>query len=307
MTKVKAHIYGETHANHAYQNDQHTAEIEVTTTDNQYINEAQIVERYDVSDLTKRYQNREYFQHSLRAEFKLLNYSADDPEQLNSPYEIVNTGSRQDEKQLHLNSSTLDVLYTNNVSVLLEPPQKDLAEQFWTIVDNQCVDNIILLAKGNEKISEFYPMLDDILRINYFEIYLDSAERMNKNIMLLTLNLQNKTTQSIRQIKMFKTNVSEYPTVQTLCFVVDKASEIRGAPVLIINSKMADLSVCGVLTVCLNVIYAIKNGSPFSVLGNAMVANKNNRRFFKNCDDYELCYKVLERYLEAVQTYDFIE
>ncbi|OPL32825.1 hemicentin-1 lowquality protein, partial [Mytilus galloprovincialis] len=34
MTKVKAHIYGETHANHAYQNDQHTAEIEVTTTDN---------------------------------------------------------------------------------------------------------------------------------------------------------------------------------------------------------------------------------------------------------------------------------
>lgn len=84
------------------------------------------------------------------------------------------------------------MLYTNNVSVLLEPPQKDLADQFWSLVDNQCIDNIILLANGNEKISEFYPMLDDILIINNFEIYLDSAERMNKNIMLLTLNLQNK-------------------------------------------------------------------------------------------------------------------
>lgn len=45
---------------------------------------------------------------------------------------------------------------------------------------------------------------------------------------------------------------------------------------------MADLSVCGVLPVCLNVIYGIKNGSPFSFLENAMVANKNNRRFFNN-------------------------
>ncbi|CAG2228628.1 Hemicentin-1,Coadhesin,Thrombospondin-2,Thrombospondin-1,Mucin-like protein [Mytilus edulis] len=298
MTKVKSHIYGKTHVNHAYQNEQQSAE---------YINEAHLVERYDVSELTKRCQNKENFLQSLKAEFRLLNNSTDDSKPFNSQYEIVNTGLRQDVNQLHLDSSTLDVLYTDNVSILLEPPQKDIADQFWTIVDNQCVENIILLAKGNEKMSEFYPMLDDVMRINNFEIYLDSAERMNKHIMLLIFNLQNKTTQSIRQIRMFKTNVSEYPTVKILCFVMDKASEIRGVPVLIINSEMADLSVCGVLTVCLNAIYAIKNGSLFSVLGNATMASKNNSSFFKNFDDYELCYKVLENYLEAVHTYDFID
>ncbi|XP_052067309.1 uncharacterized protein LOC127706690 [Mytilus californianus] len=272
-----------------------------------YIDEAHLVEIYDVSDLTKRYRNKEYFQKSQKAEFKLLNDSTDDLKPLTSQYEIVDTGLRQDVNQLHLNSSTLDVLYNNKVSILLEVPQKNLAEQFWTIVDDHCIETIILLVKENEKVTEFYPTIDDVFRINNFEIYLDSVERKNKNIKLLTFNLDNKTTQSTRQIKIFKTNVWESPLVKGICFILDKASEMRGAPVLIINSKMADILVCGVLTVCLNVIYAIKTGSPFSVLENAKIVNKNDRSFFKNFDDYELCYKGIEHYLEATHTYDFIE
>ncbi|CAC5384313.1 HMCN [Mytilus coruscus] len=218
----KPHIYGETHVNHTYQTDLQSAEIDVTATEN------------------------------------LLNDSTDDPKPLNSQYEIVDTGLRQ------------------------EVPQKNLAEQFWTIVDDHCIETIILLVKENEKVTEFYPMIDDVFRMNNFDVYLDSAERKNENIKLLTFNLENKTTQSTRQIKIFKTNVWEFPPVKGICFILDKASEMRGAPVLIINSKMADLLVCGVLTVCLNVIYAIKTGSSFSVLENAKIVNKNDRSFFKN-------------------------
>ncbi|CAC5378577.1 unnamed protein product [Mytilus coruscus] len=181
--------------------------------------------------------------------------------------------------------SEFKVINNNNVSILLEVPQKNLAKRFWTIVDDHCIETIIILVRENEKVTEFYPTIDDVFRMNNFEIYLDSAERKNKHIKLLTFNLYNKTTQSMRQIKMFKTNVLESPPVKGICHILDKASEMRGAPVLIINSKMADLSVCGVLTVCLNVIYAIQS------------------------DDYELCYKVIKHYLEDVHTvtYDFIE
>lgn len=84
------------------------------------------------------------------------------------------------------------MLYHNKVSVLLEMPQKNLAEQFWTIVEDHCIENVILLVKENEKVAEFYPKLDDIFRMKNLEIYLDSAERTNKNIMLLAFNLQNK-------------------------------------------------------------------------------------------------------------------
>ncbi|CAC5378594.1 ADAMTS5 [Mytilus coruscus] len=232
---VKSHIYGETHVNHTYQNDQQSAKIEVTATENMYIDEAYLVDRYDVSDLTKRFRNKEYFVRSLRVEFKLLKNSASDSKPFNSEYEIVDTGRRKDVNQINLNSSTLEVLYHNNVSVLLEIPQKNLAEQFWTIVDDQCIENIIFLVQENEKVTEFYPTLDDIFRLKNFEIYLNSAERTNKNIMLLTFNLQNKTTQTMRNVKMFKTNVSESPSVQAMCYILDKASEVRDSPVLIIN------------------------------------------------------------------------
>lgn len=62
------------------------------------------------------------------------------------------------------------------------------------------------------------------------------------------------------------------------------------------RSKKTDLSVCGVLAVCLNVIYAIKNGSTFSLLENAMVANKNDRGFFKNFVSCLFIYIVYSKF-----------
>ncbi|VDI58963.1 Hypothetical predicted protein [Mytilus galloprovincialis] len=307
ITRGKSHIYGETHANHTYQNDLQAAEIEVTAAENTYIDEASLVKKCVVSDLTQRFRNKELFGRSLRAEFKLLQNQASNTKPCNNEYEFVDTGIRKDVNQLNINNSTLKMLYHNNVSVLLEMPQKNLAEQFWTIVEDHCIENVILLVKENEKVEKFYPKLDDIFRMKSLEIYLDSAERTNTNIMLLAFNLQNKTTQKKRNVKMFKTNVCKSLSVEAMCCILGKASEVTDATVLIINSKKTDLSVCGVLAVCLNVIYAIKNGSTFSLLENAMVANKNDRGFFKNFDDYELCYKVIENYLETVNTYDFIE
>lgn len=84
------------------------------------------------------------------------------------------------------------MLHNNNVSVLLEIPQNSLAEQFWTLIDDHSIENIILLVKENEKVSEFYPTFDDIFKMNNFEISLGSAEKTHKIIMMLTFNLQNK-------------------------------------------------------------------------------------------------------------------
>ncbi|XP_071122519.1 receptor-type tyrosine-protein phosphatase alpha-like [Mytilus edulis] len=307
MAKGKSHTYEETHVNPMYQNDQQSVEVEVTVTENTYFDEAHLVERYDVSDLTKQFRNEDYLLQKLRAEFKLLNNSTGDPKLYNSEYEIVDTRRNKEENKLYLKGSTLDVLHNNNVSVLLEIPQNSLAERFWTLIDDHSIENIILLVKENEKVSEFYPTLDGIFKMNNFEISLDSAERTHKIIMMLTFNLQNKTKETIRNVKIYKTNVSDVPTVQAMCYILDKASEMREAPAMIMNSEMADLSVCGVLTVCLNVMFAIKNQSPFSVLENAMSLYKQDRRFFKNVDDYELCYKVIGNYLEAVNTYDCID
>ncbi|XP_071182125.1 uncharacterized protein [Mytilus edulis] len=307
ITRDKSHTYDETHVNPMYQNDQQGAEVEVTVTENTYFDEANLVERYDVSDLTKQFRNKDYLLQKLRAEFKLLSNSTGDPKLYNSEYEIVDTRRNKEENKLYLKGSTLDVLHNNNVSVLLEIPQNSLAEQFWTLIDDNSIENIILLVKENEKVSEFYPTFDDIFKMNNFEISLGSAEKTHKIIMMLTFNLQNKTKETIRNVKIYKTNVSDVPTVQAMCYILDKASKMREAPVMIMNSKMADLSVCGVLTVCLNVMFAIKNQSPFSVLENAMSLYKQDRRFFKNVDDYELCYKVIGNYLEAVNTYDCID
>ncbi|VDI17039.1 Hypothetical predicted protein [Mytilus galloprovincialis] len=122
----------------------------------------------------------------------LLNKSTGDPKLYNSEYEIVDTRRNKEENKLYLKSSTLDFLHNNNVSILLGIPQNSLAEQFWTLIDDHCIENIILLVKKNEKVSEFYPTLDDIFKMNNFEISLDSAERTHKVIMMLTFNLQNK-------------------------------------------------------------------------------------------------------------------
>ncbi|CAC5368324.1 CNBP [Mytilus coruscus] len=155
------------------------------------------------------------------------------------------------------------------------------------MVDDCRVENIIFLVKENESVAEFYPKLDGIFKMQTLEIDLDSSEKPNKNILILTFNLLNKTRKSARQVKMFKTNAwkdsDQYPSVQILCYILDKTMERNSAPTLIIGSKTIGLPVCGVMSVCLNVTKATKSDNLFNVLENAMAVKKTGNSFFQNC------------------------
>ncbi|CAC5382488.1 HMCN [Mytilus coruscus] len=236
----KSHIYGETHVNHTYQNDLQRAVLKVTAIENTHTDEANLVERYGVSDLTKRFRNKEYFVQSLQAEFKLLNNPASDPKPCNNEYEIVDTAVRKGRYKW----SNVGSLYYGSVYLINNLRNK---EYIYTLIE--------LIVSENQ---------------------------LNLNNSTFKLLYQNNTTQKMRNVKMFKINDCKSPSLEAMCWILGKASEVTDASVLIINSKKADLSVCGVNTVCFYVIYSIKNGSTFSVLENAMVANKNDRGFFKN-------------------------
>lgn len=60
------------------------------------------------------------------------------------------------------------------------------------MVDDNGIENIILLVKESDTVAEFYPSLDGVLTMERLEVEMDSAQKKNKNMMLLTLNLQNK-------------------------------------------------------------------------------------------------------------------
>ncbi|XP_071182139.1 uncharacterized protein [Mytilus edulis] len=179
------------------------------------------------------------------------------------------------------------------------------------MVDDNGIENIILLVKESDTVAEFYPSLDGVLTMERLEVEMDSAQKKNKNMMLLTLNLQNKIRQSMHQVTIYKTtnwkDSDKYPSVQSLCYLLEKTSAKRDVPVMIIGRQNTGLSVGGVLSVCLNVIKSSKIRRPFCVLENAMTVNKSSKNFFKNFDDYKLLYNVLQCYLESAHTYDIIE
>lgn len=65
-------------------------------------------------------------------------------------------------------------------------------ENFWNMIYEKQIQNIILLAKMGEMIPELYPTLDDSVEINEFVIEMESAEKIHHNIQLLTFKLYNK-------------------------------------------------------------------------------------------------------------------
>lgn len=65
-------------------------------------------------------------------------------------------------------------------------------ENFWNIIYERQIENTILLAKKGEMIPELYPTLDDSIEIADLVIEMESAEKINHNIQLLTFKLYNK-------------------------------------------------------------------------------------------------------------------
>ncbi|CAG2220215.1 unnamed protein product [Mytilus edulis] len=200
--------------------------------------------------------------------------------------------------------------YSDEISILFETPLNHIYESFWSMVDDRHVETIIFLVKDNALVTEFYPKLDDIFKMKNLEIDLNSSEKPSKNILFLTFNILNKARHTTRQVKMYKTSAwkdsDQYPSVETLCYLLDKTSERNKRPIMIIGSKSSGLPIGGVLSVCFNVIDAIRSDKPFNILDCAKTVKKESSGFFHYCEIYGLCYKVIEHHLDSVNTYDII-
>ncbi|VDI46783.1 Hypothetical predicted protein [Mytilus galloprovincialis] len=133
-------------------------------------------------------------------------------------------------------------------------------------------------------------------------------------IQLLTFKLYNKSTKSSIQIEIHKSSNSKYtdkyPSVDVLSYLVDKVSD-RSGNVLLLGSKSFGLRISGVLYVCLDVAKAMKKEGIFNLLESAITAKRNISSVFHDFDEYEMCYRVteyyLEHYLHHVHTYDHID
>ncbi|CAC5404707.1 PTPRA [Mytilus coruscus] len=151
---------------------------------------------------------------------------------------------------------------------------------------------------------------DDVFKVAMLEIEMRSAEKTNDNIFMLRFTLHDKKSRTKHDVKIFKTNWDDsdkYPSVESICSLLDKVKIEEGRPILITGSKGKGFSVCGAVSLCLHSVRAIERETTLSLLEYATFLKRIEDDFIKVLEDYEFCYEVMAQYLETIHTYSFIE
>ncbi|XP_063400402.1 receptor-type tyrosine-protein phosphatase alpha-like [Mytilus trossulus] len=306
MRTDENHRYGNTRDHYVYYNSQEEVNIDATNTGYDYCTTKGMLERYDVSELKNNLKKKDLLQPRLIAEFQMLASPTQEYDYIES--DIQRGFERPDDNRIITIQNGENSLMISDISNLHN------IENFWNMIYERKIQNIIVLAKKGEMIPELSPTLDESIEIDYLVIDMESAEKIHHNIQLLTFKLYNKKRRSSIQIEIFKSCNSKYtdkyPAVDELSCLVDKVSDRKGN-VLLLGSKSFGLRFTGVLYVCLDVVRAMKMEGIFNMLESAITAKHNITNVFRDFDEYEMCYTVIEYYLEHylhnVDTYEHID
>ncbi|CAG2238633.1 unnamed protein product [Mytilus edulis] len=178
-----------------------------------------LLERYKVSGLTKRIGDADLQKAKMREEFM-----------------VSFTGK----------IAKLDKIKrsADDIFVFSSLPDDVNIEQFWSMILNHNVENIIMIVQKNEK--------------------------------------KTKTMKPVKIFKTVKLDDSDtHPLVETICSLLDKVKVEEGQPVLLIGSKGKGFSVCGAVSVCLHSVRAIERETTFSLLEYATLLKRIEDDFIK--------------------------
>ncbi|XP_063399136.1 uncharacterized protein LOC134683753 isoform X2 [Mytilus trossulus] len=278
IINAETHAYGITDTNHEYCN----STIKQTTATNNDIPLMEgdcLLEKYNVSELTKRIGDADLLEAKMRAEFMFLESNVSKVDVFINDYdEVVNTNktdvSTAESKMMYIKRSADDIFLFSTL------PDDGNIEQFWSMILNHNVENIIMMVQKNEKSSSFYPTQDDVFKVAMLEIEMQSSEKMNDNICLLRFSLSDKNTKTKKPVKIFKTvkwdDSDTHPPLETICSLLDKVKVKEGQPVTLVGS-------CFIATFFS--IYTIAKGKAFlfvllSVCVYILSAQSKGRRHF---------------------------
>ncbi|XP_071181844.1 uncharacterized protein [Mytilus edulis] len=217
------------------------------------------------------------------------------------------------------NNSTTNSTYLNTTLTISEKfmpymsavPQSNSIGQFWEFVSKNGVENIILLTKENQQVTEFYPISDKPIEMKYLRLELDLSEKKNKNLFLFHLQLTNKETQSSTIVKIYKTTnwkeVDRHLPLEVLAQLLDVSRLSKSKSSLIMTNDELDICMAGILKVCADVFRAIDNSTSFNIVQLATEARKQHSKLFQEIIDYELCYLLTHHHLESNHVYDAID
>ncbi|XP_071123087.1 uncharacterized protein [Mytilus edulis] len=308
MINAETHAYGKTDTYHDYCNS-NMKQTPATKNDISLMEGDCLLKKYNVIELTNRLNNAESLEARIRAEFMFLETKSVKVDMTTNDYEIVlkenQTGvPKKEAKTLYMKQSVDDIFIFSSF------PDDRNVEQFWSMIINHHIENIIMIVQKSEKTTSFCPTHEDVFKVAMLEIEMRSAEKTNDNICMLRFILHDKKSRTKHHVKIFKTNWDDsdkYPPIENMCSLLDKVKIEEGRPTLMTGSKGKSLSVCGAVSLCLHSVRAIERETTFSLLEYATLLKRIEDDFIKVFEDYEFCYKVMAQYLETIHTYSFIE
>ncbi|VDI32931.1 Hypothetical predicted protein, partial [Mytilus galloprovincialis] len=308
MINAETHAYGKTDTYHDYCNS-NMKQTPATKNDISLMEGDCLLKKYNVIELTNRLNNAESLEARIRAEFMFLETKSVKVDMATNDYEIVlkenQTGvPKKEAKTLYMKQSVDDIFIFSSF------PDDRYVEQFWSMIINHHIENIIMIVQKSEKTTSFCPTHEDVFKVAMLEIEMRSAEKTNDNICMLRFILHDKKSRTKHHVKIFKTNWDDsdkYPPIENICSLLDKVKIEEGRPTLMTGSKGKSLSVCGAVSLCLHSVRAIERETTFSLLEYATLLKRIEDDFIKVFEDYEFCYKVMAQYLETIHTYSFIE
>ncbi|XP_076116882.1 uncharacterized protein LOC143084374 [Mytilus galloprovincialis] len=186
------HRYGNTRDRSVYYNSQEEVKIDVINTGYDYCSTEGMLERYDVSELKNDLEKKDLLQPRLTAEFEMLTSPIQE-------YDYIESDIQRGFGRPHDNA-IITIQNGDNSWMISDISKLHNIENFWNMIYEKQIQNIILLAKMGEMIPELYPTLDDSVEINDLVIEMESAEKIHHNIQLLTFKLYNKVHVNITYI-----------------------------------------------------------------------------------------------------------
>ncbi|XP_071123084.1 uncharacterized protein [Mytilus edulis] len=148
MMNAESHAYGKTDTYHEYCNSA-TQQNTDTNNDTPLLEDHFLLERYKVSGLTKRIGDADLQKAKMREEFMFLESNGSKVDVLiNDNDEVVYTNetgaSTAESKMLYIKRSADDIFVFSSL------PDDGNVEQFWSVIINNRLENIIMIVQKNE-------------------------------------------------------------------------------------------------------------------------------------------------------------
>ncbi|XP_076116652.1 uncharacterized protein LOC143084129 [Mytilus galloprovincialis] len=192
MINAETHAYGKTDTYHDYCNS-NMKQTPATKNDISLMGGDCLLKKYNVIELTNRLNNAESLEARIRAEFMFLETNSVKVDMATNDYEIVlkenQTGvPKKEAKTLYMKQSVDDIFIFSSF------PDDGNVEQFWNMIINHHIENIIMIVLKSEKTTSFCPTHEDVFKVAMLEIEMRSAEKTNDNIYMLRLILHGKVS-----------------------------------------------------------------------------------------------------------------